>query len=131
LLYTPRMNEKILIVEDETSILFALSEYFSTLGYQVDSAREWEEAEALLATRKYRLVLTDLRLTGFGGVEGLEIIGSVRQRSPETRIILLTGYGSSDVEEEARRRGVDALLFKPTPLQEVARIADTLIHGDS
>jgi DNA-binding NtrC family response regulator len=120
-------NRKILIVEDEEPILFALREYFSALGYEVTTAREWEEAEALLVTRRFDIVLTDLRLTGFGGAEGLEIIGFVRAQCPETRIILLTGYGSAEVQLEARRRGVDALLSKPTPLSNVAEIADRML----
>jgi len=122
------MTRKILIVEDEEPIHFALREYFSAVGYEVTAAREWEEAEALLATRRFDIVLTDLRLTGFGGAEGLEIIGFVRANCPDTRIILLTGYGSADVQMEAHRRGVDAMLFKPTPLVEVARTADQVMR---
>lgn len=122
------MKRKILIIEDEEPIHFALREYFSAVGYEVTGAREWEEAEALLVTRKFDIVLTDLRLTGFGGAEGLEIIGFIRANCPDTRIILLTGYGSSAVQTEAHRLGVDAILFKPTPLVEVARTADRLMR---
>jgi DNA-binding NtrC family response regulator len=126
---TVSMNEPrtILIVDDEEFIRFALSEYFSVLGYQVDVAGEWEEAEALLAARRYRLVISDLRLTGFGGTEGLEIVRSIHQRWPDTRVMLLTGYGSSEVRAEAVRRGVDAFLEKPMALPEIAKIADTML----
>ncbi|MGH9442341.1 MAG: response regulator [Thermoanaerobaculia bacterium] len=125
------MNEsrKILIVDDEEFIRFALSEYFSVLGYQVDVAGEWEEAEALLASRRYCLVISDLRLTGFGGTEGLEIVRSIHQRWPGTRVMLLTGYGSGEVKAEAARRGVDAFLEKPMALPEIARIADCMLAG--
>jgi DNA-binding NtrC family response regulator len=118
---------KVLIVEDEEIIRFALEDYFSMRGYHVAAAAEWEEAEAMLSTRPYDLVITDLRLTGFGGTEGLEIIGFVRQRFPDTRLIILTGFGSLEVEEEAKRRGVDAFLHKPMPLPELARIAESLL----
>jgi DNA-binding response OmpR family regulator len=113
---------RILIVDDEETILFALREYFTNFGYQVDCAREIEEAEALLAFVQYQVVMADLRLTGSHGAEGLEIIGYVRERCPWTRIILLTAYGSPEVEAEALRRGADAFLHKPKPLAEVARI---------
>lgn len=115
------------MVEDESFIRFALEDYFTMRGYAVDAASEWEEAEALLAVRSYAIVITDLRLTGFGGTEGLEIIGCVRQRYPGTRIILLTGFGSIEVEAEARRLGVDAFLHKPMSLPDLARVADSLI----
>lgn len=117
----------ILVVDDEDFIRFALSEYFSVLGYQVDVAAEWEEAEALLSARRYCLVISDLRLSGFGGTEGLEIVQSIHQRWPNTRVMLLTGYGSREVRTEAERRGVDAFLEKPMALPEIARIADAMI----
>ena len=90
-------------------------------------AGEWEEAEALLASRRYQLVISDLRLTGFGGTEGLEIVRSIHQRWPGTRVMLLTGYGSGEVKAEAVRRGVDAFLEKPMALPEIARIADCML----
>ena len=123
----PSARGRLLVVEDEAFIRFALEDYFTMHGYTVDAAGEWEEAEALLATRSYALVITDLRLTGFGGTEGLEIVGFVHQRFPETRLILLTGFGSAEVEAEARRRGVDAFLHKPMALADLARIADSMI----
>ena len=117
---------RLLVVEDEEFIRMALEDYFAARGYAVDAAGEWEEAEALLSTRRYDVVITDLRLTGFGGTEGLEVVGLVRQRFPGTRLILLTGFGSAEVETEARRRGVDAFLHKPMALSDLARIADNL-----
>ncbi len=114
-------------MDDEEPILFAMREYFATKGYDVDCARETQEAEALLATHRYSLAILDLRLTGTQGAEGLDILGSLRARSPKTRIILLTAYGSREIEAEARRRGADAFLHKPKPLSEVAAIASGLI----
>jgi DNA-binding response OmpR family regulator len=114
-------------VDDEEPILFAMGEYFTTKGYEVDCARETHEAEALLAEHDYALAILDLRLTGTQGAEGLDVIELVRARSPQTRIILLTAYGSREIEAEARRRGADAFLHKPKPLSEVARIASGLM----
>lgn len=119
-------------MDDEEPILFAMREYFTTKGYQVDCARETQEAEALLAENDYALAILDLRLSGTQGAEGLDIIESVREQSPQTRIILLTAYGSREIEAEARRRGADAFLHKPKPLSEVAKIASGLMaagHG--
>jgi DNA-binding NtrC family response regulator len=123
------MATRILIVDDEEPILFAMREYFTTLGYEVSCAREIEEAEALLATIQYQVVMADLRLTRSHGAEGLEIIGYVRERCPWARVILLTAYGTAEVEAEARRRGADAFLYKPKPLPEIARILLSLTGG--
>ena len=126
------ITTRILIVDDEEPILFAMREYFTTKGYAVDCARETSEAEALIADNDYALAILDLRLSGTHGNEGLDIIELVRAQSPQTRIILLTAYGSREIEAEARRRGADAFLHKPKPLSEVAKIASGLIaagHG--
>ena len=113
---------RLLVVDDEAAIRFALSDYFRECGWEVDAAAEKEEAEALLAHTEYEVVIADLRLTGIYGVEGLDIIQWSRHLRPETRVVLLTGYGTPEIEAEARRRGADALLHKPLPLPELERI---------
>jgi DNA-binding response OmpR family regulator len=120
-----------LVVDDEEPILFALQEYFTSYGFHVDCARELEEAEALLSTVVYALVIADLRLTGIYGVEGLQLIGFVRERCPGTRVILLTAYGSPEIEREARRLGVDAFIYKPKPLPELAQVVYGLLERAS
>jgi two-component system, response regulator, stage 0 sporulation protein F len=122
---------RLLIVDDEEPILLAMEEYFRTVGYDVDCVRELEEAEALLSKLRYALVVADLRLTGIYGVEGLELVGYIRQRCPHTRMILLTAYGTPEIEAEARRLGVDAFIYKPKPLPELAQIVFALLGRES
>ncbi len=107
---------RLLLVENEEETLMAMQRYFTTQGFSVDCALEREQAEALIDAARYSLVLTDLRLTGSHGVEGLEIVSHVRRRSPGTKVIILTAYGSPVVEAEARRRGADDFLYKSGPL---------------
>lgn len=125
------MEHRILVVDDEEPILFAMREYFESQGYHVDCARELEEAQALLANVGYAAVVADLRLTGVRGTEGLDIVACVRERCPSTCVVLLTAYGSDTIEEEARRRGADAFLRKPKPLSEVVQLLMSLIEARS
>lgn len=118
---------RILVVDDEPSILFALEDFFSSRGYQVDCATALEEALALLVAHPYRLLIADLRLEGVRGTQGLEVAAVARSASPEVRIIVLTAYGTPEVEERARSLGADAFLHKPMPLADLAQIADTLL----
>ena len=122
------MPYTLLVVDDEESILFAMGEYFRLRGCEVDCAREAEEAEALLAHRHYSAVVADLRLTGSYGTEGLQLVSDVCRRSRGTRVVLLTAHGSREIEAEALRRGADALLHKPQPLAEVARVVFSLLE---
>ena len=121
------MADRILVLDDEESILFAVMEYFTKCGYDVDCAKEIDEALALLNTARYSVAIVDLRLAGVDGEEGLEFIENLRERHPETRAILLTAYGSPEIEKEALGRGVDVLLHKPKPLQDMARIVADLL----
>jgi DNA-binding NtrC family response regulator len=118
---------RILIVDDEESICFSMSEYFTMHGYEVNCAQGREEAESLLATDDYDVVIEDLRLGGLHSVEGLEIVELIRREYPATRIIVLTAYGSSEMEKEAKTRGADAFLRKPKPLSDVAQVVYGLV----
>jgi DNA-binding response OmpR family regulator len=117
----------LLVVDDEESICFSMSEYFSQHGFKVDTAREMEEAEGLIKATDYKVIIQDLRLGLAHHPDGLEIIRLVHKRNPDTRIIVLTSYGSAEVEAEAREAGADAFLRKPKPLSQVAQVVQGLI----
>jgi two-component system, NtrC family, response regulator HydG len=121
------MPHRLLIVDDEASILFAMREYFSALGYEVDCASGLDDAMTLMRTSRHDAVIADLRLGPIHTAEGLEIVRFIRARSPTTRILLLTAYGSPEIEKEGQRCGVDFFLQKPKPLPEVAGIVARLL----
>jgi DNA-binding NtrC family response regulator len=123
----PRM----LIVDDEESICFSMSEYFGLHGYKVDTARELEEAEKLIEGNNYVVAVLDLRLGVAHNADGLEITKLLHERQPDTRIVVLTAYGSAEMEDDARRCGADAFLRKPKPLSQVAQVIQGLIESPS
>ena len=123
------MAYRVLIVDDEDTILRALRSYFTGRGFAVECAQEREEAEALLATGAYDLLFADVRLTGISSVEGLELVGFARHRYPDIRVVLLTGFGSPEVEATARRLGADAYLTKPVRLAELEAVALGLLES--
>lgn len=124
------MHAEILVVDDEENILIAMTYYLRAEGFGVDCARGRQEAEVLLSKKQYAVVVADLRLTPVGGTEGLELLSVARRRYPSTRTILLTAYGSADVEREARQRGVDVVLHKPQALAEVSRVIKGLLSDE-
>ncbi len=122
------MARRILVIDDEEPILFALREYFSLFGYQVDCAKDPEEAAAFLVDGSYAVAIVDLRLSsGVDSTEGLELIEYIRERCPQTAILLLTAYGNPSIEQEALSRGANAFLHKPMPLPEIAHIVAGLL----
>jgi DNA-binding NtrC family response regulator len=122
-------SRNLLVVDDEESICFSMSEYFTLHGFKVDTAREMEEAEGLIKDTEYRVIIQDLRLGLTRQPDGIEIIKLVHKRNPNTRIVVLTSYGSPEAEAEARRAGADAFLRKPKPLSHVAQVVQGLIES--
>ena len=122
-------SRNLLVVDDEESICFSMSEYFTQHGFKVDTAREMEEAEGLIKDTEYGVIIQDLRLGLTRQPDGIEIIKLVHKRNPDTRIVVLTSYGSPEAEAEARRAGADAFLRKPKPLSHVAQVVQGLIES--
>ncbi|UCG86827.1 MAG: response regulator [Gemmatimonadota bacterium] len=122
---------RVLIVDDEPVVLDAVSDYLTAYGFQVDVAQELGEAEALLSSSDYSLVIADVRLTGIHGREGLELLRSARRQSPGAKTIVITAHGADDLEREARRRGADTFLEKPIPLSDLLlEVRRLLMEGD-
>src|SRR5262245_48130844 len=105
-----------LIVDDEERLLIALSDYFAMHGFMVDCAHDLAEAIALLSRSSYDIVIADLRLGGIDSREGLSLLQHIREHALNTRVLMLTAFGTMEMQEEANRRGVDAFLHKPQPL---------------
>ena len=106
-----------------------MSEYFTQHGFIVDTARELGEAKKLIESTNYQVVIQDLRLGVTHYNDGLEVIKLIHRRNPETRIVVLTSYSSTEIEAEARRSGADAFLHKPKPLSQVAQVVHGLIES--
>ena len=121
------MKTKILIVDDIKEIVKTMGRYFSIHGYDVDCASEKEEAAALIGANKYAVVITDLHLTPVRSNEGLEIIRLLHHESPDTKAILLTAYGTEEVEKEADRYGIRAFLRKPVSLPVLRQAVQEIV----
>lgn len=122
---------RLLVVDGEESICFSMKEYFTLQGYQVDTAQDVEEAEQLVEGTDYDVVIEDLRLGPAKEPDGFEMIKFIRDHNSHARIVVLTAYGSAEMEKEALDCGADAFLRKPKPLSHVAQVIQGLIESTS
>jgi two-component system response regulator RegA len=76
-------------------------------------------------------VIVDLCLTVAHGADGLDVVTCVRTGCPSARIVVLTAYGSTATEVEARRLGADAFLQKPQPLTELRDTMAALLRSSA
>lgn len=119
-------------MDDERNVLLGMRRYFRAAGFEVDCAAEREEAEALLAeTTPYDAVVVDLRITAGHGPDGLRLIGCAREWCPAAGIVVLTAFGSAEIQAEALRLGADAFFQKPQPLAEIRGTLETLLGAAS
>lgn len=118
---------RLLVVDDESMICFAISDYFTGRGFRVDCASRVTEAQELLSKGCYSVVIADLHLAGNDRKDGIDVVKLTHKLCPATHILVLTSYGAADVEAEARENGADAFLLKPKPLPELAQIIYGLV----
>jgi signal transduction histidine kinase len=107
---------RILVVDDEVNVLETISTILVREGYQVEGVTDVRSALARLRQQTYDALITDLRLDT---ESGLSLLAEVRQHSPETITLVLTGYASLQSAIEAIREGVYAYLVKPCDVNEL------------
>jgi DNA-binding NtrC family response regulator len=112
--------KKILVVDDEPAILTSLTALLATEGVAVITCDEVEQAEAALQNDRFDLVIADIRMSGVTGIEGLELLSYIKERYA-TEVIIMTGYGTPEIEAEAYRRGALCFLKKPLEVEELLR----------
>ena len=124
-----RVHHQLLVVDDEQSIVFSMSDYFTQKGFKVDTAYEVEEAETLIETHDYQAMILDLRLGASPYPMGLDVIKFAHQHKPNTRIVVLTACSSVEIENEALSTGADVFLRKPKPLSQLAQVVQVLVES--
>lgn len=107
--------KKVLIVDDEQSILLSLSYVLRHDEVEVITCNEIEQAEEALASTHFDLVLADIRMSGVSGIEGLELLTYIRERY-KSEVIIMTGYGDEETEAEAYKRGARHYFTKPVDI---------------
>jgi len=106
----------ILVIDDEAAVNNNIRKILMKNGFQVDQAMTKAEAMARLSDRTYELILLDLKIPG---VKGLEMLEAVRDRQPQAKVVMITGYASIETAVEATRMGAVAYLPKPFTPDEI------------
>ncbi len=110
---------RILIVDDEPAILFAIEEYMRASGYEVHRADTTDSAVASIIRFDFSAIVLDLEMSRTEPRAGLAIAAVARAHCPRATVILLTAHASAELASEAHGL-VDRVLAKPLPLRELA-----------
>lgn len=111
-------RKRILIIDDESRVAFFLQEGLKGLGdeYEVQASESAELALKQIDQHPFDLLVVDFRLPG---INGLDLIKHVRNVNPDAKTILITAYGSPEIEKEAQRLDISRYLHKPFRIQEL------------
>ena len=118
---------KVLLLDDEPAVLSVLADYLQAPGLEIVTCREIEAAEAILEHHRFDVVVTDLRVSELGGLEGMRLIRWVSTHFPETTVLAMSGYVNDDVHALGRAVGAQAILEKPIDLRRLRRY----VHGEN
>ena len=117
-------GKHILIVDDEKFLCVTVADFLRDAKYRVSIAFDGSEVAPILDREKVHLVLLDLVMPKLGGFETLAVI---KKKSPETRVIILTAFGSSEQVQQAKKEGADGFISKPFSVEKLlARVAEVL-----
>ncbi len=117
----PDKKARILVVDDEKSMVTSLRDVLDALGFAVDVAYSGSQAVERASRHRPDFILMDLRMPGIDGVEACR---EIQRLSPESRVIFMTAYASSSLVVEARSQEHAEVLFKPIEIDHVLEILD-------
>jgi DNA-binding NtrC family response regulator len=108
--------EKILIVDDEKSLLDLLSRVFTKEGYQVQTTTSAQRAMEIIEKEDLDLLIADIRLPE---MSGMEILKRCREIRPDVPVIMITAYGNMKQAIEALKMGALDYIIKPFDIEEL------------
>ena len=110
------MTKSVLIVEDEVVLRESLAELMAGEGFEVLQAADGKAAYAIVLERPVDVVVTDVRMSG---MDGLTLLGHLRQVAPQTPVIVATAFGTVETAVSAMRAGAYDYLLKPVQFEDM------------
>ena len=104
------MKPKILVIDDDASLRRVVEYNLQEAGYQVLSAASGEAGLSMFGEEAPALVITDMKMPG---MDGMQVLKAVKERSSETLVIMVTAFGTVDVAVEAMKAGAYDYITKP------------------
>lgn len=109
----------VLVVDDERGMCHILKRLMTDQGYMVDTALNAQEALELLQKETYDAAMLDIRMPG---MDGIELLGRIKESSPDTAVVMMTAYGTIETAVNAMKRGAYEYITKPFNNDEVLHI---------
>jgi DNA-binding NtrC family response regulator len=109
-------NLNVLLIEDNDTMREGMVRVIEKLGYPVTQAADTRDSYARLSETSFRLVISDYKLPDG---TGMQILGHIKEKYPDTEVLLITAYGSVDLAVEAMQKGAADFITKPFSPEEL------------
>ena len=123
--FVEKRKASVLVVDDEESIRFTLSSFLEEEGYEVATAVDYDDAMNIVSADAFDLIYIDVIL---GGKSGIELLGDVKELSPTTEVIIVTGAPGVESASSALRLGALDYIVKPVRQEALLRSAAMAIR---
>lgn len=114
-------KSRILIVDDDMVVRRSYLRSLESVSSNVEAACDGEEALQTMEKNPFDIVLLDMRMPG---QDGMSVLRTIKQKWPDSEVVIITGYPTVDSAKEAVRLGAYDYLAKPVGPQEVINVAD-------
>jgi DNA-binding NtrC family response regulator len=114
---------EILILDDEPMVGQRLKPALAREGYRVEVFTAPKEAVARLEEKNFDIVVTDIHMEE---LDGMQVLEGILQRSPETKVIMITGYATLEKAHESLNKGAFDFIAKPF---RIGKIRDTILKA--
>ncbi len=109
----------ILILDDEPIVSKRLKPSLEKKGYEVEAFTKGADALARIQEKQFNIVITDLKMEG---VDGMQFLTAVKDKYPDTEVIVITGFATMATAKESFSKGIFDFLAKPFKLGEINEV---------
>lgn len=124
----PKNEKKILIVDDDPQMRYALAEAIKRLGYDVVLSDNGKDALVNLKNQDFSLVITDMKMPG---MNGLELLKEIRHISSKIPVLVITAFGTIENAVNTMKEGAVDYLLKPFSFDVIKKAVDSIINNEN
>lgn len=119
-------HKSLLVIDDEKLVRWTIQQSMEKEDFRVVSVSDGAEAIEKIMQERFDVIITDFIMPG---LNGMDVVRKAKELHPETKVIMLTAYGSILDKEEAQKAGVSKFLDKPFLVHEVKNAVSSLMCG--
>jgi CheY-like chemotaxis protein len=119
-------KKSILVVDDEAIVRISCKRILEPEGFNVEVANDGYEALELIKKKGYEIIITDLKMPK---MDGLEVLKWIKENSPQSKVIVITGFSTPEIAEKSLSAGAEKYLEKPfTPEVLINAVRSVLVE---